>query len=300
MVTIKNQMKTVSFITHEKSGTLISNDKLLFTKENNNSYVNTIDQPSRIDAVSSGINTLKEKLQIDAPLKSVARFFATVFISTIPAIALIDGGANINCLHSRILKQLEKENITYKMLDNNLGHVGTADMDGKLQVNGRVTLLCTLNNQQIPITFAITDNMHDDIILGRPFLHDATKATVENPPHLILKNNTHIPLTITPDCPAIPFSTSNAIQVRAHTAIQCIVKLAHKVSVDGHGLVIPKERYRQILISSLNKIPEHRDLVIQLENHTGSTIHIPKGVVLGHFEAFPVGSKVTEIRVTKE
>ena len=169
-----------------------------------------------------------------------------------------------------------------------------------MHIIGRVTLPCKLYNEKIMITFAIAKNIHDDIILGRPFLHDATIATIENPPHLVLKNNTKVPLSITPDCPAIPIFTSSAINIKAHTVRQCIVKLAHKVSVDGHGLVVPKERYQHIVVGSLNKVPESREMIVQFENHSGKTIHIPKGVELGYFEAFPVGSKVTEIRVTKE
>ena len=63
-------------------------------------------------------------------LKSVPRLFATVFIGDTPAIALVDGGANINCIHKRILDNLEKNKFSYMVFGNNLGQVGTAQEMG--------------------------------------------------------------------------------------------------------------------------------------------------------------------------
>ena len=255
---------------------------------------------SELTTISSvkGIENRRVK-EPNALLKSVPRLFATVFIGDTPAVALIDGGANINCIHMRILNNLEKNNFPYKLFENNLGHVGTAQEDGKLDIEGRVTLACTMHGKKYSITFAVTNTMHDDIILGRPFLHDVTNATVENPPHLLLKDNTKIPLNITMDCPTIPISTCGAISIPPQTVRQCVVQLAHKICIEGNGIVVPRERYQRFLVGSLNTIPKNNNLIVQFENFTNTTIHIPKGVVVGHFEAFPVGSVVTEVRVTK-
>ena len=70
-------------------------------------YVNMLVHEKRDieSAISPGQKLSNEKLKMDAPLKSVARFFATLFLGSIPAIALIDGGANINCIHPRILDE---------------------------------------------------------------------------------------------------------------------------------------------------------------------------------------------------
>ena len=268
---------------------------------NENSQVETGQRDNKKnDKPASSVTFQNNRKNAEALLNSVPRLFGTVFIDAVPAIALIDGGANINCIHPRILAQLDHLQIAYNTFPNNLGQIYTADTEGKLQIDGRVTLTCTLNNNTISITFAIAAKLSDDMILGRPFLHECTKATVEKPPHLILKNDTIVPLSITPDCPRIPIITSSAITLKAHTEKQCIVNLAHKVSGGGHGLVIPRMRYQHIVVGSLNTVPEHRELIVQLENPSGTPIRIPKGVVLGHFEVFPVGSKITEVRVTKE
>ena len=73
--------------------------------------------------------TEKFEKRPDALLNSVPRLFGTVFIDTLPTIALIDGGANINCIHSRILTQLDRLNFAYTIYPNNLGKIQTAERE---------------------------------------------------------------------------------------------------------------------------------------------------------------------------
>ena len=218
-------------------------------------------------------------------LLSIARHYVPLSISNTTVLALLDGGAMINCIHKKIIDPILASCPQYKILPNNLGKIGTADKDGQLPVIGRITLPCYFGKTILHLTFAVCETLSQDIILGRPFSKSHVHSLNESSNTLHLINQDTVQLESGPDGYTSPIHSITAISVPPSTCIKLHVRTSPILKIGTHGVIVPLSKYKDAVAMSLSTVLPGKQTVIQIENVSDdSNLEIPAGSLLGIFE----------------
>ena len=238
---------------------------------------------------------------VDAPLVSVARFYSHFRVGTMTVTGLLDGGAMINCLDVSIVTSLrEKHPELCQILPHSLGHVGTANKDGSVNVVGRIILPCVFGKVMKQITFAVCEGLSSKIILGRPFSYDYVDCLMEQPPQLRWKDGTTWNLTTSPDTYTGQVKTIMSLVIPPGSVKRIVAKISQPLSPGMVGLVFPTKPYSRMLVHSMNVVRRAHNVIVELHNDSLlEEILIPQGAVIGTFEGIPHNCNISEMSIPK-
>lgn len=218
-------------------------------------------------------------------------------IGPVEAVALLDSGAMINCVSHLFLEALKTAGAKIDIRDNNIGDVGTANREGSLNCTGRVKLPCRIGKKEVQVVFAVITDMGHEFILGRPFLNEFVLATFEDPPMIKMKNGTTAGLHTEKHGYKVPVSMVEEINIPAGQTRRVYARLAQTMEKGTIGIVVPKDEFEKLIMTSLNDIRDNNLIVIEMINNTGEEKIVKKDEKIGEMEMIPQRYVVNEIAI---
>lgn len=128
---------------------------------------NTLLSEKKCKNNKSAKSTKSPKPSVLSLKTSLQKSTVTVHVGNVKTNALVDTGADVSCVHSKLLAKLEMSNVEVR--SSNIMQI--TGVGGECHnVKGEITLPLTFGDVTITNTFLIFDNLHHALILGRDFL----------------------------------------------------------------------------------------------------------------------------------
>lgn len=215
--------------------------------------------------------------------------------------ALVDTGADISLIHSRVYNQVKKT-VRLEASDISLQTVNGEP----LRFRGKVTIPLQIGKEKVSHTFLVVDGISRNVLLGRDFCQK-NKVRLYYDLQRIRINGAYIPL-----------EDDGHVTSQVYSAKQVTLRPNESVLFRGrirHGAVTSDNTYQMtaadrgmiadepglIVERTLTKIRNRNNVPVLITNTTKKSVTLPRGKVVGRLERLTAEETATirEVKMTK-